>query len=510
MLHIITFAAMDINMFLLVGSLLLLISVIVGKAGVRYGIPSLLLFLLLGMLFGADGIGVRFNNIHISQMVGVVALNIILFSGGMSTKYHEIRPVMGKGILLSTLGVVLTTAFTGLFIYWLSNLITTPVSFNLSESLLLGAIMSSTDSASVFSILRSKRLELKENLRPLLELESGSNDPMAYMLTILLINIITVQHGESLISTGIWMFVSQLLIGIIGGFFFGYIAVKVMNRLRVDNQAMYPILLLAFVFLTYSASSFLEGNGYLAVYIAGLVVGNHKIQHKRYVVRFFDGFTWLFQIVLFLILGLLVSPSQLLPIAGLGVVIGLFVIFLARPLSVYISLAPFRKLSFKARTYISWVGLRGAVPILFATYPLINNILYANIIFNIVFCCTLVSLVVQGTTVSLVARLLKVGNLSTSKRSYFDTELKDEIKSATSEMTVTPELLVYGCRLMDLPLPDSALVVMVSRGKRCFIPKGATELLAGDTLLIITDDEKALKELYRNHNIEEFTIEKNQ
>ena len=333
---------------------------------------------------------------------------------------------------------------------------------------------------------------------------------MAYMLTILLINIITVQQGDTIIGNAIWMFFSQLFIGAAGGFLFGYFGVRLMNRLRVDNQAMYPILLLSIVFLAYSSTAFLGGNGYLAVYIAGLVVGNYKIQHKRYVVRFFDGFTWLFQIALFLILGLLVNPSELLPLAGIGLLIGIFVILLARPLSVFISLSPFRKLSLKAKSYISWVGLRGAVPILFATYPLINDILNADTIFNLVFCCTLVSLIVQGTTVGKMAEWLHVGSPSKAKRSYFEMELKDEIKSATSEMTITPELLIYGPRLMDMPLPDSALVVLVRRGKRSFIPKGATELQPGDILLIITDDEQALMQLYEQHNVHEFSFDKNE
>lgn len=501
---------MNINMVLLVASLLLLFSIIIGKAGVRFGIPALLLFLGLGMAFGTDGLGIEFDSPSITQFIGMLALSIILFSGGMDTKFREIKPVLGPGIMLATVGVALTTVSTGLFIYWITGKIDQFTTLSLTQAFLLAAVMSSTDSASVFSILRSKRLGLKENLRPMLELESGSNDPMAYMLTIFFINLVTAKTGEVDFWGALSMFVLQLAVGTGCGALFGAIAVWMMNRLKVDNQSMYPILLLAFVFLTFSATGIVNGNGYLAVYIAGLVVGNNKFQHKRNTTTFFDGFTWLFQIVLFLTLGLLVNPRDLLPIAGLGVLIGLFMIFVGRPLSVFLSLTPFRKISTKGRFYISWVGLRGAVPIIFATYPLIENLIHASLIFNIVFMCTLVSLIIQGSSVAYMAKLLGVGHIMPKERDNFGLELTEEIKSSTTEMIITPDMLSKGSRLMDMPLPESALVVMIKRNDNYFIPKGATRLNEGDKLLIITNNEEELQTLYARFGIEEYSIKNNE
>ncbi len=500
---------MDLNSLLFIGSILLLISVIIGKAGVRLGIPSLLLFLALGMLFGSDGLGIQFHSPQITQFIGIIALSIILFSGGMETKFREIRPVLGQGVILATVGVALTTLFTGFFIYWITGSFSDFTTLTLTQSFLLAAVMSSTDSASVFSILRSKRLELKENIRPMLELESGSNDPMAYMLTILLINIITAGSGDLGFGKAALLFVVQLVLGGACGFILGKLAVWIMNRLKVDNQSMYPILLLAFVFLTFSLTDLIKGNGYLAVYIAGLVVGNNKIQHKKNTSRFFDGLTWLFQIALFLTLGLLVNPKDLLPIAACGLLIGFFMILIARPASVFISLSPYRKLSRRAKLYVSWVGLRGAVPIIFATYPLIENVMYASLIFNVVFFCTLVSLVVQGTTVGAMARWLGVGHEMKKTDTFFDFEITDEVKSSNSEMIVTPEMLEHGNRLMDIPLPESALVVMIKRKDKFFIPKGATPLSVGDMLLIITDNDQDLENLFKKYNIKEYAIKKN-
>lgn len=304
----------DTGNILLIGAVLLFFSIIAGKAGFRFGVPVLLLFLGVGMLFGSDGLGIQFNNPHGAQFIGMIALSIILFSGGMDTKYTEIKPVLGQGVILATLGVALTTAITGFFIYWITGLVSDFSALTLTESLLMAAVMSSTDSASVFSILRSKKQGLKEQLRPMLELESGSNDPMAYMLTLLLIQIIQTPAGETNLWYSFLMFIVQMSVGAVAGFLLGKMAVWLMNRLNIGNQSLYPILLLACVFFIFSITELVKGNGYLAVYIAGLVVGNHKIQHKKSVTTFFDGFTWLFQIVMFLTLGLLVNPRDLLPL----------------------------------------------------------------------------------------------------------------------------------------------------------------------------------------------------
>lgn len=402
---------LDTGNILLIGSVLLFISILAGKAGYRFGVPMLLLFLGVGMFFGSDGLGIQFNSPSAAQFIGMMALSIILFSGGMDTKYADIKPIAAPGILLATLGVLLTALLTGTLIYYISGILTGIPSLTYAESLLLAAVMSSTDSASVFSILRSKGLKLKENLRPMLELESGSNDPMAYMLTILLIQII--QSGDMSFSQAIMMLLQQFIIGGLFGYLLGRLALYIINRLNIDNEAFYPILLLACVFFIFAFTDLCRGNGYLAVYLAGLVIGNHKILHKKSIQTFFDGFAWLFQLIMFLALGLLVNPKELLPVAGIGLLVGGAMILLTRPISVWLCLLPFRKISTRAKFYVSWVGLRGAVPIIFATYPLIAGLENAHTIFNIVFFITILSLLVQGTTVNYSALLLKLGRVAT-------------------------------------------------------------------------------------------------
>ncbi len=477
---------------LLVGSILLFGSILAGKAGGRFGIPALLLFLTVGMLVGSDGIlgsrGIVFDDYADTQFIGMLALSVILFSGGMETMASEIRPVMWQGVTMATLGVLITAGITGAFIYFVSG------ELRLIESFLLAATFSSTDSASVFSILRSKRQGLKQRLRPMLELESGSNDPMAYILTILLLSMI--QTGEMGIGQAIVMFLYQMGMGVLAGFLLGVVAVWAINRINFENRSMYSVMLLAFVFFTFSFTDLIGGNGYLAVYIAGLYIGNHRIVSKRSLVTFFDGFTWLFQIVLFLTLGLLVNPSELLPVLGIGVLISVFMIFVARPLSVFTCLAPFKGITTKGKLYVSWVGLRGAVPIIFATYPVIAGLEHADMMFNIVFVVTIISLITQGTTVSGMATLL--GLATEEKTPSFGIDLPDKIRSALSEIDVQPVLLAHGERLRDMILPDNTLVVMVKRGDNFFVPKGATKLDVGDKLLVISDNDEELHKEYNS------------
>lgn len=491
---------------LLIGSVLLFISIVINKAGVRLGLPSLLLFLLVGMLFGTDGVGIEFNNPAATQFIGVIALSIILFSGGMDTNYSQVKPVLGPGIMLATLGVMLTTLLTGFFIYFITGWLSNYATLSLLESMLLAAIMSSTDSASVFSILRSKGMGLKQNLRPTLELESGSNDPMAYMLTLLLIQVI--QSGTFSLGSSLLMLVVQLCVGAVSGYLLGKVCVWVINKINIANGSLYPVLLLGFVFFIFSFTEVLKGNGYLAVYIGGLVVGNTKVVHKRSLTTFFDGFAWLFQIVMFLTLGLLVNPLELISIAGIGVLVAVFMIIAARPVSVFISLLPFRKFTTKARLYVSWVGLRGAVPIIFATYPWLAGIEHSRMMFNVVFFITIVSLLVQGMTVSSMARWLGLETEGEKKRD-FDVDLPEEIKTAMSEIEVVPMALSNGNRLMDISLPDNTLVVMIKRDDHYFVPRGQTTLREGDKLLVISDNDEELKETFQNMGIEEYSILKN-
>ena len=475
---------------ILIGALLLLVSVFAGKVAYRFGAPALLLFLGVGMLFGLRLIS--FNSAPVAQFVGMVALCIILFSGGMDTRYRAIRPVIGPGVVLATVGVALTALIVAGFVYVVAPWCNAEMSFLLA--LLFAATMSSTDSASVFSILRSRRQGLSENLKPLLELESGSNDPMAYILTILLVGLLT--PGESMgFGTSLLLFVVGMTLGVVAGYAFGRLAVWTINRINIENQSLYAVLLLAFVFLTFSVTDLIRGNGYLAVYVAGLVVGNYPIVHKKTLGTFFDGFTWLFQVILFVTLGLLVNIDELLQpeVLLLGGLTGLFMILVARPAAVFLSLLPFRKFTTRARLYVSWVGLRGAVPIIFATYPLIAGINNASLIFNIVFFITIVSLLLQGTTVNFMARKLGlVDDSAPAPRDFSFEELPEEIKSTLSETDVTADMLASGDRLMDLPLPDDELVVAVRRNDVFFIPNGSSKLLLGDKLMIISHGEHVL------------------
>lgn len=491
---------------LLISAIILFISILAGKAGFRVGLPALLLFLGIGMLFGSDGLGLQFSNPHIAQFIGMIALSIILFSGGMDTKLSEIRPIAYQGVILATVGVLATTIITGVFIFWLTEMVTGYETLTLPESLLMAAVMSSTDSASVFSILRSKGVYLKQRLRPTLELESGSNDPMAYMLTIILIAYI--QSGGMDFQEGIISLIVQLGLGLIFGYFLGKAAVWIINKVNVENQSLYPILLLAIIFFIFAATTLSKGNGYLAVYIAGFVVGNAKIVHKKSIGTFFDGFTWLWQIAMFIMLGLLVNPHELLPVAGIGLTVGIFMIIFARPISVFLCLLPFRNFSTKGKLYISWVGLRGAVPIIFATYPLIAGIENAGLIFNVVFFITILSLLIQGTSVTHVAKWLHLTD-EPDRKDEFGIELPEEIKSAMSEIDITPEVLTHGNKLMQLQLPDHTLAVMVKRNGKFFIPKGNTELRENDKLLMISDNDEALLQSYQSLGIKGFTMKKN-
>lgn len=502
---------MSLEFILLLGSVLFFISMIVGKAGHKFGIPVLLLFLGVGMAFGQDGFGLDFQNIQTAQIIGTVALSIILFSGGLDTKFLEIKPIIYPGIILATGGVVLTALFTGFFIWWLSGALAPSLGIGLATALLLASTTSSTDSASVFGILRSRGTILKNNLRPMLELESGSNDPMAYMLTVTLITFIN-SGGISFWYVAL-MIIVQLVVGALVGYYFGKASVVLINRIKLDNGALYPILLFTLGMFVFSLTYFLKGNGYLAIYIAGLVIGNSKFVHKRTSMRFMNGLAWMSQILLFLTLGLLVNPRELLSADVLipGLIISFFIIIVARPLSVYLCLIPFKRITNRDKAFISWVGLRGAVPIIFAILTLAAEVPHARWLFNIVFIITLVSLILQGTFLNRVASWLKLSRQPEQYRSLedFDVEFSEEIKSAMTEILITEDALKHGKNLMEMSLPNKTLAVMVKRGEKYFIPTGQTKLCVGDKLLVISDNEEALKETYRSMGISEFSYQKN-
>ncbi len=486
------------EIFLLTLSILFFISILAQKAGHRFGVPALLLFLTVGMVFGTDGLGIAFDNIEIAQTIGSVALCIILFSGGMDTKLDDIKPILPQGVILATVGVLLTALFTGLAVWYILGKTMESASVGFLTALLLAATISSTDSASVFSILRSKGLHLKNNLKPMLELESGSNDPMAYVLTITIISLLQMDTEPNY-----WLafgdLLLQLIIGGAAGYLLGKLAVYINNHIKIENKSLYPILVFTFCIFIFSITYYLKGNGYLAVYIGGVVIGNSRFVHKRSSLNFFDGIAWMSQLVMFLTLGLLINPSELIPIIIPGLIISFIMIFVTRPVSVFLSLLPFPKMGIKDKVFISWVGLRGAVPIIFAITVLAADLPHSRLIFNIVFFCTLVSLIIQGTSLPLVAKWLGLAEEPDRANELhdFDVEFSDEIKSVTSEIKVTVNALTNGAHLMDLKLPEKTIVVMVKRDGKYFVPNGKTILHPSDMLLVITDDYDALRETYR-------------
>lgn len=472
---------------ILIGSVLLFVSILAGQRAYKYGIPALVLFLAVGMLAGTDGIGgINFDNPSIAQFIGVIALNFILFSGGLDTEWKSVKPVMWQGVILSTAGVLLTAITTGLFVYWVVP------GFSLFEGLLLGSIVSSTDAAAVFSILRSKSLRLKYNLRPILEFESGSNDPMAYLLTIVCLGLV-MNPGES-VSAAVINFFVQIIVGGGAGILFGIAMVWIARHVKLGYMGLYGVMVIALMYFTYAATDKIGGNGFLAVYLAALWLGNHKIPHRAAILSFFDGFAWLMQIILFLTLGLLVFPSQIVPVIGVGLLVSAFMIFVARPVSVFLSLL-FFKMPLRSKTFISWVGLRGAVPIVFATYPLIAGADKAGMIFNIVFFISLTSILVQGTTLPLFAKWLKVSEPE-EKMIGQKPEIDPSEVSNLIEIQVAEGNTYVGHPVSDAPFPDGARITLLRRGDDHIIVTGSTVLEAGDRLIVASQNRNDAQTVY--------------
>lgn len=471
-----------IENILLVGSLLLFISIVVGKTSYRFGVPTLILFLGIGMLAGTDGIGgIHFDNPKIAQFIGIVSLNFILFSGGLDTDWKTVKPILREGIALSTAGVLLTAVTLGTFVWYVTD-------FTIYESMLLGSIVSSTDAAAVFSILRSKSLALKNNIRPTLELESGSNDPMAYVLTIAFLTLVI--HQDQDITSVIPTFFRQMIFGAIAGLVFGRISKLIINKIKLGFEGLYPVLVIALMFVTFSATDFIGGNGFLAIYICAVYLGNQNLIHKKSILQMYDGLAWLMQIVLFLTLGLLVFPSQIIPLIPIGLLISLFLILVARPVSVFLSLM-FFKMKLRRRFYISWVGLRGAVPIVFATYPLLAGIDKANMIFNIVFFISVTSVLIQGTSLSLVAKWLKVALPEKVKRiTETDQIILDLPKSTLQEFQVLPSFSAVNKRIVDLNFPETIFIIMIKRNEEFIRPGGATKIEPNDILMVLADTQE--------------------
>jgi cell volume regulation protein A len=481
---------------LLVGSVLLFISLIAGKTSYRVGIPVLVFFVAIGMLAGSEGIGkINFADPKAAQFIGIVALNFILFSGGLETGWQSVRPILWQGLTLSTVGVLLTASIVGVFTWAVTD-------FTIYEGMLLGSIVSSTDSAAVFSILRSKSIALKGNLRSILELESGSNDPMAYILTLAFTGLVMNQDA-GLLDTVPFIF-RQIILGGLIGYFFGKLAVFAINKISLDYEGLYIVLAIAIMFFTFSATDFVGGNGFLAIYLCAILLGNNELIHKKKILKSFDSFAWLMQIALFLTLGLLVFPSEIVPVIGIGIIISLFLIMIARPLSVFLSLSLF-DMQNRSRWFISWVGLRGAVPIVFATYPLIAGAGKADMIFNIVFFISLTSILIQGTTLPIVAKWLHLTLPEKLKqRTQSDMEFSESIKSALTEIIIPPTSGCVGKQIVQLGMPKTTLISFIRRDNKYISPNGATEIAAGDRLFILSENKDALMKVLECLDVKTF------
>ena len=390
----------NLNIYIIVVGLILFVSVYASKISEKIGLPLLLIFLMLGMFLGSEGVvGINFDNTLLAQAVGSIALIFILYSGGLDTHWEQIKPVVTSGVMLATIGVVMTALVLAGFVYVMWDI-------TFLEALLLGSIVSSTDAAAVFMILRSQKIKLQQNIKPLLELESGSNDPMAIFLTITLLQLIVMQG-----STSAWewfvQFVAQFAIGGVLGILCGFVFPKICAKINVSQPGLYPLISIAWLFMVFGLSALLGGNGYLSVYLAGIMTNKYAFPYKSHIIAFHDAIAWMMQIVLFLVLGLLVFPSQLPEVAWFAMLFVFVLMFIARPLGVFTAL--FKSgYNFKEKLFVSWVGLRGAVPIILATYPFVYHLESSQLIFNVVFFMVFISVLVQGMTLKFVARYLGI------------------------------------------------------------------------------------------------------
>jgi len=468
---------------LLVISLLFLLSVIASKISSRFGVPALLLFAVIGMLAGSDGPGgIYFDYPWATQFLGITALALILFSAGFETNFSLVRPVLWQGISLATVGVAVSAVVVGLFSSWLLHL---PV----EEGLLIGAIISSTDAAAVFNVLRSRRLYLKGNLGELIELESGSNDPMAVLLTIALIRLMS--HPETTLGSTALMVVVQLLLGAAAGYVIGRLIVVAVNRIRLEWEGLYPVFTVAMAVFAFAAIATMRGSGFVGVYVAGIIVGAGRLTHRTTLRLFHEGVAWLMQIAMFLVLGLQVFPSELPRVAISGMLIAFFLMLVARPVSVFVAL-PTSTYSVREKLFIAWAGLRGAAPIILATFPLLAGIKDSHLIFNIVFFVALTSLLLQGTTLAALARYWNLTAVTSRQRAFPLLFNPDEsIDSHMADITVEAGSAADNRKIMDLQLPENTLVVLVSRKERFVVPQGSTILRGGDRLMVLLMESDA-------------------
>ena len=478
----------SIELYLLITAFLMLLSVLASKLSTNFGIPSLFIFLGLGMLAGSDGIlGIYFDNVELAQNIGTLALIFILFGGGLDTAWKSIKPVLKDGLILATFGVLFTAFFAAICVYYVLN-------FTFIESLLVGAIISSTDAAAVFAILRAKGISLKKKLTPLLELESGSNDPMAIFLTVAILQILMLPESSS-VSEWIFKFFLQFLIGGILGYIFGILLPSILNRIHLSFYGLYPVFTIGWILFLFSSVSLLDGNGFLAVYLAGIVANTKEFVHKKNLIGFHEGLSWIMQITVFLALGLLVFPSELPDVMISGLIIAFWLMFIARPAGVFLSTS-FSSFSIREKAFISWVGLRGAVPIILATYPYLQGFEKSNLIFNIVFFIVLFSILIQGTTLPLMAKWLKVE--SKSKDFKPENVLASPLFYHTlKQFYIEENSKVIGLSIVELNLPADFLILLIKRQNDYIKPTGSTILEENDMLLIQCNSENRYKKVLK-------------
>lgn len=470
---------------ILAAGLLFFLGALAHRLSERVGVPALLLFLAIGLLAGSDGIGgIYFNDPYTANSVGVFALAFILFSGGLDTYWAGVRPVLRRGLLLATFGVVITALLVGLFCRFV-------LGFPLADGLLLGAIVSSTDAAAVFAIMRSHHVRLKGDLKPLLELESGSNDPMAVFLTITILGFAT-GTGASW-TASLASLAMNMAVGIVTGAGIGFLASIAFNRLHLAFEGLYPVLSMSVVLVTYGLCASLGGNGFLAVYICGIVMGNRDFLHKRGLTRFHDGVGWLMQIVLFVVLGLLVFPSRIPSVTGTALLVSAFLMFAARPAAVFTSLIG-SSFTMRERALVAWTGLRGAVPVVLATFPYMAGYRHSDIMFDIVFFVVVLSALLQGRTLMVVARWLGVdAPLADRPRYPIEFEKTAYMDGETLEIDIPPDSAAVGRPVSGIGLPEGVLILLIRRGSEFLVPKGRSLIQPYDTLLLLADRD-ALQE----------------
>lgn len=460
----------------------------------KLGIPMLLAFILLGMFFGSDGLlKIPFDNYIFAEQICSVALIFIMFYGGFCTKWSEARPIAVKSILLSSLGVIMTALITGLFCHYALHI-------ELLESFLIGSVISSTDAASVFSILRSRRLNLKYNTASMLELESGSNDPTSYMLTVLSLAAMSgTVDGKKMT----YLIFAQVVYGVIFGVLVSIIAVWVLRRFRFATAGFDAIFVFAIALVAYAAPAMLNGNGYLSAYIVGIILGNQPIKNKKALVNFFDGFTGLMQMVIFFLLGLLAFPSSLPKVMVPSILIALFLTFVSRPVAVFAILMPFRS-KLNQQLLVAWSGLRGAASIVFAIMVMTSPVKTNNDIFHIVFCIVLFSILLQGSLIPVFARKLNMIDSDSDVLKTF-TDYTGEVPVQFIKFTVIKDHPWKDMAVKDIVLPPDTLLVLLQRHMRKYVPNGDTILQEGDVLVLSAKaldgfEETGLSEIFINRD----------